>query len=90
MAKKLTNTKKPKTIPEQKTSVFNFLKTRQSQTIIGTFLILFSLFLAIAFLSFFFNWQEDQSTLTKLTDKTVRSSNLLGKIGANLSHFFYL
>jgi S-DNA-T family DNA segregation ATPase FtsK/SpoIIIE len=88
MAKKKTNTKTSKTIPEKKANVFNFLKTRQSQTIIGTFLILFSLFLAIAFLSFFFNWQEDQSTLTKLSDKTVRSSNLLGKFGANLSHFF--
>jgi S-DNA-T family DNA segregation ATPase FtsK/SpoIIIE len=90
MAKKKTNTKTSKTIPEKKANVFNFLKTRQSQTIIGTFLILFSLFLVIAFLSFFFNWQEDQSTLTKLSDKAVRSSNLLGKIGANLSHFFYL
>jgi S-DNA-T family DNA segregation ATPase FtsK/SpoIIIE len=88
MAKKKTNTKTSKTIPEKKANVFNFLKTRQSQTIIGTFLILFSLFLVIAFLSFFFNWQEDQSTLTKLSDKAVRSSNLLGKFGANLSHFF--
>jgi len=51
-------------------------------------LILFSLFLCIAFISFFFSWQEDQSALGKLTDKTIRSENLLGKIGASLSHFF--
>lgn len=73
---------------EEKTPVFAFLKTRQTQNILGLFLILFSVFLCIAFISFFFNWQADQSTLNHLTDKTVKSNNLLGKIGANLSHFF--
>ena len=88
MAKKKTNTEEvPKEI-EEKTSVFSFIKTRQTKTILSIFLILFSIFLCIAFISFFFNWQEDQSTLNYLTDKTVKSNNLLGKIGANLSHFF--
>ena len=88
MAKKATNKKTVKSKSEKKTSIFSFLKTRQSQTIIGSFLILLSLFLTIAFISFFFNWQEDQSALTKLVDKTVKSKNLLGKIGASISHFF--
>ena len=83
----------PKTKPntskvKEKTSIFNFLKTRQTQNIIGLFLLLFSLFLCIAFISFFFNWQTDQSTLNYFTDKSIKSNNLLGKIGANLSHFF--
>lgn len=73
---------------ENKSSLFSFLKNRQTSTIFATFLMLFSVFLCVAFISFFFNWQEDQSTLNHLTDKTVKSSNLLGKIGANLSHFF--
>ena len=73
---------------DKKTPFFSFLKTRQAQTIIATFLILFASFLAIAFVSFFFNWQEDQSSLLKFTDKNVLSENLLGKIGAKLSHFF--
>jgi len=73
---------------DKKTPFFSFLKTRQAQTVIATFLILFASFLAIAFVSFFFNWQEDQSTLHQLTNRAVKSSNLLGKIGANLSHFF--
>ena len=73
---------------EKKPNVFAFIKTRQAQTVLGTFLILFSAFLCIAFISFFYNWQVDQSSLTKLTDRSVRSENLLGKIGANLSHFF--
>ncbi|PWG04473.1 FtsK/SpoIIIE family DNA translocase [Polaribacter aquimarinus] len=88
MAKSKQGTKKIINTSENKPSFFAFLKTRQSQTILGTFLILFAIFLCIAFISFFFNWQEDQSTISKLTDKTVRSKNLLGKIGANLSHFF--
>ena len=92
MIKKRINTKKTNVssdkTPEEKPSIFAFLQTRQAKTILGSFLVLFSIFLVIAFISFFFNWQEDQSTLAKLTDKTVKSNNLLGKIGANLSHFF--
>jgi DNA segregation ATPase FtsK/SpoIIIE, S-DNA-T family len=88
MVKKKQSIKKSIDITEKKPSIFSSLKTRQTQTIIGFFLILFSLFLCIAFISFFFSWQEDQSTLNYLSDKTVKSKNLLGKIGANLSHFF--
>ncbi|WP_298777913.1 DNA translocase FtsK [uncultured Polaribacter sp.] len=88
MAKKIISTNKTSDKSENKTNVFSFFKTRQAKTILGTFLILFSVFLCIAFLSFFFSWQEDQSILTKLTVKTVKSENLLGKIGASLSNFF--
>ena len=87
MTKRTQSTKKSLDTSEKKPGIYGFLKTRQAQTILGTFLILFSVFLCIAFISFFFNWQEDQSALTKFTDKTVKSQNLLGKIGANLSHF---
>ncbi len=87
MAKK-TIIKKAAVKNEDKTSILSLLKTRQAKTIFATFLMLFSVFLCIAFISFFFNWQEDQSTLNYLTDKTVKSKNLLGKIGANISHFF--
>ncbi|PQJ78550.1 FtsK/SpoIIIE family DNA translocase [Polaribacter porphyrae] len=88
MAKKKTSTNKSTIVKERKKPVFSFLKTRQSKTLIATFLMLFSVFLCIAFISFFFNWQNDQSTLNYLTDRTVKSENLLGKIGASLSHFF--
>ena len=88
MAKRKPSAKKTMETSERKPSVFAFLKTKQAQTIFGIFLMLFSLFICIAFISFFFNWQEDQSTLHQLTNRAVKSSNLLGKIGANLSHFF--
>ncbi len=88
MAIKTTKTTKNKQVTEEKKPIFSFLKNRQTQTIIGSFLMLFGLFLFVAFISFFFNWQEDQSTLSHLADKTIKSNNLLGKLGAKLSHFF--
>ena len=88
MAKRKPSTEKAAEKPERKPSVFAFLKTKQTQTIFGFFLMLFSLFLCIAFVSFFFNWQEDQSTIHQLSNRAVKGENLLGKIGANLGHFF--
>ena len=88
MAKRKPSTEKVAEKSEIKRSFFAFLKTKQTQTIFGFFLMLFSLFLCIAFISFFFNWQEDQSTIHQLSNRAVKSENLLGKIGANLGHFF--
>ena len=88
MAKRKPSTEKTADNTERKPSVFAFLKTKQTQTIFGSFLMLFSIFLCIAFVSFFFNWQEDQSTIHQLSNRAVKSENLLGKIGANLGHFF--
>ena len=88
MAKRETSTKKIAETTEKKPSVFAFFKSKQAQTIFGVFLMSFSFFLCIAFLSFFFKGQEDQSTIHHLTNRAVKSNNLLGKFGANLSHFF--
>jgi S-DNA-T family DNA segregation ATPase FtsK/SpoIIIE len=88
MAKRIRKPKQSTIDASEKSNVFSFLKTKQMQTILGSFLLLFAIFLAISFLSFFFNWQEDQSTLSQFSNKLVTSKNLLGKVGANLSHFF--
>lgn len=88
MAKRKSSIEKAKETSKIKPSTFVFLKSKQAQTIFGIFLMLFSIFLGIAFISFFFSWQEDQSTIHQLTNRTVKSENLLGKIGANLSYFF--
>lgn len=85
MAKKTENAAKSKSL--RSNSVLNFFKSRQIQTVIGSFLLLFSLFLLVAFISFFFSWQEDQSIINEFSNKTVKGENLLGKVGANLSHF---
>ena len=39
-------------------------------------------------MSYLFNWQEDQSQLYNFADKNITVKNLLGKIGASVSHFF--
>jgi len=88
MAKKTKNAAKTKSLGSN--SVMNFLKSRQIQTVIGSFLLFLSIFLLVAFISFFFNWQEDQSIINEFSNKTVQGKNLLGKVGANLSHFFHL
>jgi S-DNA-T family DNA segregation ATPase FtsK/SpoIIIE len=72
MAKRKPSTKTTRETSERKPGIFAFLKTKQTQTIFGIFLMLFSLFLCIAFISFFFNWQEDQSTLDQLTNRAVK------------------
>ena len=84
--KKKTSTKKIIKPRFQKTK--SFFGNQQTQTIIGVFVILFAFFLLISFISYFFNWQEDQSQLSNFTDKNISVKNLLGKIGASISHFF--
>ena len=87
MAKKKKTTSKTASKPRfQKTK--SFFGNRQTQTIIGLFIILFSFFLIISFISYLFNWQQDQSQLANFSDKKTTVNNLLGKIGATISHFF--
>ena len=88
MAKKTKTTKSKAPRKPKFQSVKAFLNNRQTHTVFGLFLMLFSLFLVIAFFSFFFSWQADQSTLTQFADKSIETKNLLGKVGAKLSHFF--
>ena len=68
--------------------VVAFFKNRQLQTVIGSFLILFSLFLFVAFISFFFHWQQDLSIINEFTNSNAKGENLLGKVGAILSNLF--
>ncbi|MFK5958903.1 MAG: DNA translocase FtsK [Lutibacter sp.] len=87
MAKKKKITTKTVSKPRfQKTK--SFFGNRQTQTIIGLFVMLFSIFLIASFISYLFNWQQDQSQLVNFTDKNTTVKNLLGKIGATVSHFF--
>ena len=63
-------------------------KKRSRQILLGAFLILSAILLFIAFTSYFFSWKADQSSLHTLADRTVESTNILRKIGADVSHFF--
>ena len=78
--------KKPSSKPQfSKTSL---ALSPKSKVILGSFLIFFGLALVIAFASFLFNWQADQSTLTQLGNRQVETQNLLSKFGAAISDFF--
>ena len=50
--------------------------------------MLFSLALVVAFTSFLFNWQADQSALTEFSNRGVETQNWLSKFGATISDFF--
>ncbi len=65
----------------------SFFASRQTQTIFGSFTALFAIFLLISMLSYFFNWQQDQSQLTNFSNGGSSVQNSLGKVGASISHF---
>ncbi len=83
MAKK----KKATTKKKRNYRVVNFFKSKQTHLIFGVFLTLLSVFLLVSFISFFSNWQADQSQLDVFAERLSETKNLLGKIGAQISHF---
>lgn len=61
--------------------------------ITGAVFLLIAIFLCIAFISYFFTWKEDQDKVFRgasslLMDNDAKVSNLLGRLGAVVSHFF--
>lgn len=84
--KKSTETVQDET---EKKSFFSKIKiTKQHKILFGFLLVLFSIALFFAFISFFIYWREDQSTIGTLAQRSVQAKNWLGKFGAELSHFF--
>uniref|UniRef100_UPI003753A711 DNA translocase FtsK 4TM domain-containing protein n=1 Tax=Flavobacterium sp. TaxID=239 RepID=UPI003753A711 len=61
---------------------------RQYKVVLGCLLVLLSVGLLVAFISFFMHGQEDQSVVTALSDRTKQANNWLGKVGAYLANFF--
>ena len=60
----------------------------QHKVVFGFFLILLSVALLVAFISFFISGQADQSAVNALTDRAEVTENWLGKIGAFLADIF--
>ena len=60
----------------------------QHKVVFGFFLILFSVALLAAFISFFINGQADQSAVNALTDRAEVAENWLGKVGAFFADIF--
>ena len=63
-------------------------RKRRREVMAGSFLILVGFLLIVSFVSYFFNWQSDQSTIDGFFDKNIQSKNILNKIGAITAHFF--
>jgi S-DNA-T family DNA segregation ATPase FtsK/SpoIIIE len=95
---KSTKSKTPEktTLKEEKieeVQVKKLLKDERTHKIAGSFLLLFSLLLFIAFTSYLFTWDEDQDKVFNegyrlLLGTDTKVSNLMGTFGAFISHFF--
>ncbi|MBE8723480.1 DNA translocase FtsK [Flavobacterium hungaricum] len=61
--------------------------TKQQKIVLGCLLVLFSIALLVAFISFYVNgqWQTDQSAVSQLGDRDEVVQNWLGKFGAYLA-----
>src|SRR5437773_12544335 len=78
---------------EERINLKKLAKDERTWKITGAFFILIALFLFISFVSYFFTWREDQDKVFRgassiLFDSDVKVANLLGRLGAYLSHFF--
>ncbi|HLA56312.1 MAG TPA: DNA translocase FtsK [Flavobacterium sp.] len=62
--------------------------TRQHKMVAGVLLVLFSIALLLAFISFYIYGQADQSAVNALTDRSETTRNWLGKLGAYLADIF--
>ena len=81
-SKKETLDKKKETKAETKRS---WKLSKQQRFVFGCLLVLFSIALLVAFISFYINGQSDQSAVSQLGDRTEVVQNWLGKFGAYLA-----
>jgi len=101
MANRLKSPKKPKPNPEQlkpekevQVSVKELVRDERTHKIAGTLSLLVCLFLFIAFTSYLFTWRQDQDKVFNgagilLPSSEIRTENLLGNLGAYISHQFF-
>ena len=85
MARKKT-VKKTTTTKKNKSSSFSIPK--HYQVLFGALLMILSIAMFIAFISYFFTWQQDQSLLSDFSNRNAEAQNALKKFGAAISHFF--
>ena len=87
-----SNPDKLKPEKEEKVNFKKLARDERTRKIVGFFFLLISIFLFISFISYFFTWRVDQDKVFKgtsfLFDDQVKVANLLGRLGAFISHFF--
>ncbi len=85
MAKKKTRTKKS---TNKKPKAPSFKLSNQQKLVFGSLLVILGLSLCIAFVSYFFHGEIDQSALSNFGSREVKAQNWLSKFGAHLGEFF--
>ena len=74
-------------------AIFNFLTGDSAQVILGLICIMFAFYMLLAFVSFFFTGDADQSVIEQITEKDMANldgefANHAGSIGARLAFFW--
>src|SRR5688572_22330526 len=76
---------------EEKINLKDLARDERTWKIVGFIFLFISFFLCISFISYFFTWENDQSEIKRglsLLDDNANIHNLLGVLGAFVSHFF--
>ena len=85
MTRKKKKTTKTSTKSRKKIS---FKLSKQQKIIWGGFLFLLGIALFLSFVSYFFNWEADQSIIGDLTNREIKTKNWLNTFGANIGDLF--
>jgi DNA segregation ATPase FtsK/SpoIIIE, S-DNA-T family len=90
---KLANPEKLIEEKEEQVAWQSISKDERTHKIVGVLFLLIGIFLFIAFTSYIFTWNIDQSQVLSngwryLIAEDIKAANLLGRIGALTSHFF--
>ncbi|HEX4876346.1 MAG TPA: DNA translocase FtsK 4TM domain-containing protein [Chitinophagaceae bacterium] len=77
---------------EESIDLKTLARDERTWKIIGSVFLLIAVFLFISFVSYLFTWKEDQAIaqqgVSALLDTEEQVANLLGRLGAVVSHFF--
>ncbi len=79
---------------ETKLTISQVIRDERTHKITGAVFLLVSIFLFISFTSYLFTWREDQDKVFRgisilSPSHDVKVANLLGNLGAYISHFFF-
>jgi S-DNA-T family DNA segregation ATPase FtsK/SpoIIIE len=83
-----------KTEKDAKLTVSQVIRDERTHKITGAVFLLVSVFLFISFLSYLFTWREDQDKVFRgisilAPSRDMKVANLLGNLGAYISHLFF-
>ncbi|MBS1667428.1 MAG: DNA translocase FtsK 4TM domain-containing protein [Bacteroidetes bacterium] len=92
--KKVAENGKLRPEKQEKLSFKEFIKDERTRKITGAVCLLFALFLLIAFASYLFTWKADQKIARQGASilwhpMDLKAENLLGNLGAYVSHLFF-